>query len=95
MVLVFCTAYTEYAFEAVSMYAKGYLMKPVSAENIVRTLDEMVYDWRKSREVQENGFWIKTFGNFEVFDGWWFCSVALPVAPHTIALPPLTGGGHV
>ena len=66
-VLVFCTAYTEYAFEAVSMYAKGYLMKPISAENIIRTLDEMVYDWRKSREVRENGFWIKTFGNFEVF----------------------------
>lgn len=66
-VLIFCTAYTEYAFDAVGMYAKGYLMKPISAENIVRTLDEMVYDWRKSREVQENHFWVKTFGNFEVF----------------------------
>ena len=66
-VLIFCTAYTEYAFDAVGMYAKGYLMKPISAENIVRTLDEMVYDWRKSREVRENHFWVKTFGNFEVF----------------------------
>ena len=66
-VLIFCTAYTEYAFDAVGMYAKGYLMKPISAENIVKTLDEMVYDWRKSREVQENHFWVKTFGNFEVF----------------------------
>ena len=66
-VLIFCTAYTEYAFDAVGMYAKGYLMKPISAENIVRTLDEMVYDWRKSQEVQENFFWVKTFGNFEVF----------------------------
>ena len=66
-VLIFCTAYTEYAFDAVGMYAKGYLMKPISAENIVKTLDEMVYDWRKTREVQENFFWVKTFGNFEVF----------------------------
>ena len=65
--LIFCTAYTEYAFDAVGMYAKGYLMKPISAESIVRTLDEMVYDWRKSLENQNNGFWIKTFGNFEVF----------------------------
>lgn len=65
--LIFCTAYTEYAFDAVGMYAKGYLLKPVSAENIVRTLDEMVYDWRKSRDVQEENFYIKTFGNFEVF----------------------------
>jgi two-component SAPR family response regulator len=66
-VLIFCTAYTEYAFDAIGMYAKGYLMKPISAENIVRTLDEMVYDWRKSLEPQEQSFWIKTFGNFEVF----------------------------
>ena len=66
-VLIFCTAYTEYAFDAVGMYAKGYLMKPISAENIVRTLDEMVYDWRKSLDVQHQSFWIKTFGNFEVF----------------------------
>ena len=66
-VLIFCTAYTEYAFDAVGMYAKGYLMKPISAQNIIRTLDEMVYDWRKSQEVQVERFWIKTFGNFEVF----------------------------
>ena len=67
VVLIFCTAYTEYAFDAIGMYAKGYLMKPISAENIVRTLDEMVYDWSKSAEVQQPRFWIKTFGNFEVF----------------------------
>ena len=67
VILIFCTAYTEYAFDAIGMYAKGYLMKPISAENIVRTLDEMVYDWRKSLEDQEPHFWIKTFGNFEVF----------------------------
>ena len=66
-VLIFCTAYTEYAFDAIGMYAKGYLMKPISAADIVRTLDEMVYDWRKSLEVQKQNFWIKTFGNFEVF----------------------------
>ena len=67
VILIFCTAYTEYAFDAMGMYAKGYLMKPISAENIVRTLDEMVYDWRKALEVKEPSFWIKTFGNFEVF----------------------------
>ena len=66
-VLIFCTAYNEYAFDAMELYAKGYLMKPISAENIVRTLDEMVYDWRSSVEVKEHSFWVKTFGNFEVF----------------------------
>ena len=66
-ILIFCTAYTEYAFEAVGMYAKGYLMKPVSAEDIVRTLDEMVYDWRKSISADKQDFYVKTFGHFEVF----------------------------
>jgi two-component SAPR family response regulator len=65
--LIFCTAYTEYAFDAMGMYAKGYLMKPISAMDIVQTLDEMVYDWRKSLKTQEQSFFIKTFGNFEVF----------------------------
>ena len=65
--LIFCTAYTEYAFDAMGMYAKGYLLKPVSAENIMHTLDEMVYDWRQSAEVQKQHFWVKTFGHFEVF----------------------------
>ena len=66
-ILVFCTAYTEYAFEAVGMYAKGYLMKPVSAEDIVRTLDEMVHDWRKSISTDQHDLHVKTFGHFEVF----------------------------
>ena len=66
-ILIFCTAYTEYAFEAVGMYAKGYLMKPVSADDIIRTLDEMVHDWRKSVSIEKQDFYVKTFGHFEVF----------------------------
>ena len=45
--LIFCTAHTEYAFDAMRLFAKGYLLKPVSAEDMIRTLDEMVHDWRK------------------------------------------------
>ena len=67
IILIFCTAYTDYAFEAVGMYAKGYLMKPVSAEDIIRTLDEMVYDWRKAVSAEKQDFYVKTFGHFEVF----------------------------
>ena len=65
-ILIFCTAYTEYAFEALGMYAKGYLMKPIGAEDIIRNLDEMVYDWRKSASA-DHDFCVKTFGHFEVF----------------------------
>lgn len=66
-VLIFCTAYSEYAFDAVGMYAKGYLMKPISAEDIIRTLDEMVYDWRKNVQNDNISVRIQTFGHFECF----------------------------
>ena len=66
-VLIFCTAYSEYAFDAVGMYAKGYLMKPISAEDIIRTLDEMVYDWRKHVRNNNVSVRIQTFGHFECF----------------------------
>lgn len=66
-VLIFCTAYTEYAFDAVSLFAKGYLMKPIDAEDIIRTLDEMVYDWRKTATSLTRDVRVQTFGHFEVF----------------------------
>ena len=66
-VLIFCTAYSEYAFDAMGMYAKGYLMKPISAEDVTRTLDEMVYDWRGSLGSDNALVQIQTFGHFECF----------------------------
>lgn len=65
--LIFCTAYTQYAFDAVGMYAKGYLLKPVSAEDIIRTLDEMVHDWRKDKNVLPRDIRVQTFGHFAFF----------------------------
>ena len=65
--LIFCTAFTEYAFDAVNMFAKGYLLKPVSATDIVRTLDEMVYDWRKLNNGLSRDIRVQTFGHFEIF----------------------------
>ena len=65
--LIFCTAYTKYAFDAVGMYAKGYLLKPVSAEDIIRTLDEMVHDWRKEKNALPRDIRVQTFGHFAIF----------------------------
>lgn len=65
--LIFCTAYTEYAFDAVGMFAKGYLLKPISAEDIIRTLDEMVHDWRKAKNELPRDVRIHTFGHFDIF----------------------------
>ncbi|MGN1319230.1 MAG: response regulator [Lachnospirales bacterium] len=65
--LFFCTAYSEYAFDAFGLYAKGYLMKPITAKSIEKNLDEMVYDWRAEPSEFTRDIRIQTFGNFEVF----------------------------
>ena len=67
VILFFCTAYSEYAFDAFGLHAKGYLLKPVSAQEIETILDEMVADWRTQIMPLERDLKIQTFGHFEVF----------------------------
>lgn len=69
VVLFFCTAYSEYAYDAFTLCAKGYLLKPVKAKDIERVLDEMVTDWRFFDLKDRNIVRAKTFGNFDVFVG--------------------------
>lgn len=65
--LFFCTAYSEYAYDAFGLCAKGYLLKPVQAKEIERVLDEMVTDWRLEPNTLSRDIRVQTFGNFEVF----------------------------
>lgn len=65
--LFFCTAYSEYAYDAFGLCAKGYLLKPIEAKEIARVLDEMVSDWRDSQNPLPKDIRIQTFGNFGVF----------------------------
>ena len=67
VVLFFCTAYSEYAFDAFGLYAKGYLLKPVQAKDIEHVLDEMVVNWRLEKDEKLHNVRIQTFGNFAVF----------------------------
>ncbi|MGN1421947.1 MAG: response regulator [Oscillospiraceae bacterium] len=67
IVLIFCTAYSEYALDAFNLYAKGYLLKPVRAEDIRRVLDEMVTDWRTEQSRLPRDIRVRTFGHFEIF----------------------------
>ena len=61
--IVFVTGYSQYAVEAMSMRTSGYLVKPVSAEDIRRELDNLRYpirtEWKKRIRIQ-------CFGNFDV-----------------------------
>lgn len=67
VVLIFCTAYSEYAYDAFGLYAKGYLLKPVNADQIRRVLDEMVKDWSQTATTLKRDIRVQTFGNFEFF----------------------------
>ena len=47
--IVFCTGYKEYALDALKIRASGYLLKPISAEDIQKEID--VIKGRKTEKV--------------------------------------------
>ena len=60
--IVFCTGYEEYAIPAFKLHASGYLMKPISAEDVQEEIDNI-----KDIPQQEKLLTVKCFGNFEVY----------------------------
>lgn len=66
---IFCTDSAAYALEAFGVFAKGYLMKPVTQDRIRKTLDEMVPDRQKADCASCGTIRVQTFGHFEVFAG--------------------------
>lgn len=64
MNIIFVTGYSEYAGEAMSLHASGYIMKPVTKEKIEQELSDLRFPI-----VPKNDAILKVqcFGNFEVF----------------------------
>ena len=60
--IVFCTGYEEYALPAFKLHASGYLMKPISAEDVQGEIDNI-----KGARQKEKALTVKCFGNFEVY----------------------------
>ncbi|MBO7344985.1 MAG: response regulator [Clostridia bacterium] len=60
--IVFCTGYEEYAVSAFKLHASGYLMKPVSKEDVQKEIDNI-----KGVRQKEKLLEVKCFGNFEVY----------------------------
>lgn len=60
---VFCTGYSQYGIEACNMQAKGYLLKPVTADNIRAILDSFMMP----EQVRRRGVFAQTFGSFSLF----------------------------
>ena len=60
--IVFCTGYEEYAIPAFKLHASGYLMKPISAQDVQEEIDNI-----KGIRQKEKPITVKCFGNFEVY----------------------------
>ena len=60
--IVFCTGYEEYAIPAFKLHASGYLMKPISADDVQTEINNI-----KGVRQREKPITVKCFGNFEVY----------------------------
>ena len=63
--VIFVTGYDEYANEAMKMHASGYLMKPVTAEDIQAELQDLRYPIFEKKNYM---LYFRCFGAFEVFN---------------------------
>ncbi len=61
--IIFTTGYSEYAMDAISLHASGYLMKPVEVEDIKKQIDNLIHPIKENFKTP----FAKTFGNFEFF----------------------------
>lgn len=65
--VIFITGYSEYALDAFSVRASGYLLKPVNREALASNIAYVFSDRR--RPVPERKVSVTTFGTFEVYAG--------------------------
>lgn len=60
--IVFVTGYSQYANEAFTLHASGYVYKPVTADKIIIEMENL----RNPVKWKETGIYVNTFGKFEV-----------------------------
>ena len=60
--IIFVTGYSQYAVEAFSIHATGYLLKPVTEEAVNRELTFICRERLPKRRIE-----IKTFGGFDLY----------------------------
>lgn len=62
--IIFMTAYSEYAMEAMKLHASGYLLKPPVEEDVIKELNDL----RKPIEEEKaSKLRAQCFGNFEIY----------------------------
>ena len=60
--IVFVTGYSQYANEAFTLHASGYVYKPVTEEKIVNEMENL----RNPVKWKDTGIYVNTFGKFEL-----------------------------
>ena len=55
--IVFCTGYEEYAIPAFKLHASGYLMKPISAEDVQGEIDNIKGNYQKVKLLDGEVLW--------------------------------------
>lgn len=64
--IIFVTSFAQYAVDAFSIHATGYLLKPVQKEQLKRELT-FVYGEDRMDRMERKRVRVQTFGNFEVW----------------------------
>ena len=64
MNIIFVTGYSEYAGEAMSLHASGYIMKPVTKDKIKQELEDLRFPIVPKKDALLR---VQCFGNFDVF----------------------------
>lgn len=64
MNIIFVTGFSEYAGEAMSLHASGYIMKPVTKEKIEQELSDLRFPVIPKKNAKLR---VQCFGNFDVF----------------------------
>lgn len=60
--IIFVTGYSEYAVNAFSLNASGYLIKPPREKDVINAFENLRYPIKKKSKL-----FVQCFGNFEVF----------------------------
>ncbi len=64
MNIIFVTGFSEYAGDAMKLHASGYIMKPVTAEEVKRELSDLRFPIAPRKDALLR---VQCFGNFDVF----------------------------
>ena len=65
--IVFATGYGEYMTDAFAMHSSGYLMKPVTAADVARELEDLRFPPALPARDAQGKLVVRCFGDFEVF----------------------------